>query len=946
MNEPAHKPLSFDGHDLRTIKRRFFAINRERLRRVRDGLRDRQQCFLELLPLLIHINHPMLPGYLSAATPAGISDYAPTRRAIAAGRRLSKSFTYRKRALRRHDILAVYLMGSTGTIAHSRSSDLDIWLCTRPDLGEAERALLQEKVTGIEHWASGLGLEVHFFLMNDEAFRAGEVQQLSRESSGTAQYHLLLDEFYRTGLLIAGRYPIWWLVPPEYETDYDAYVRGLLHKRFVARHEVLDFGGLADLPAGEFLGAALWQIYKGVSSPYKSVLKILLMEAYAAEYPATELLSLQHKRLIHAGETRLDVLDPYVQMYRRVEHYLRAHGEQERLELARRCFYFKAGEYMSRPDRRGQERWQRELLASILEEWGWTPPLLASLDGRWNWKIDRVAEERRRLVAALTRSYDLVAEFARTHAREFRIDPGELNLLGRRLYAAFQRKAGKVDLVNPGISGDLSEERLSLHFHNGSDQGSWSLYRGEVEPEQVENERPLRRTRRLLELLGWCHFNRVVGPLGSVIRIHPSHKISSWEVRSVLDCLQQIFPRGRVEEPDMDDLARPARLQQAAIFINLGLDPMAPLTREGMHLVSERTDSFRYGGRWENLALTFDQIATTSWGEVLTTGYAGEDALPECLTDYLSWFPLSEGERPPTCATFSFSSARAGSIAQRVQEVMEDMARFFYDEPGGEQGRYLLQVGHRYYLFEVENDVPRYRRIDSFSRLLRELGRPRDGYGPLRADPCSLSDSCLPLLFAANRPDRIQLFYQVRGDQAQVYILDERGSLFWQETEFHDQATLLTQFQRFLEQVRRHQDAPVPAGPGLGYEIEYYQVYCRSEGGWAMEPQQLRPFQQGRYLPLQVIGEEDARGRPVFTLYCDDQEFSTLEHGDQLFAVVARHVLQRRQSGQAYPIYITDIDLARGLLGGEAARGTQTIHFLDYKKRIEARLNAYLEQKS
>jgi adenylate cyclase class 1 len=59
---------------------------------------------------------------------------------------------------------------------------------------------------------------------------------------------------------------------------------------------------------------------------------------------------------------------------------------------------------------------------------------------------------------------------------------------------------------------------------------------------------------------------------------------------------------------------------------------------------------------------------------------------------------------------------------------------------------------------------------------------------------------------------------------------------------------------------------------------------------------------------------------------------------------VARYVMSRRTSGQTYPIYITDIDLARGLLGVEAVQGLQTVHFLNYKKRIEARLNQALEK--
>ncbi|RRQ21876.1 class I adenylate cyclase [Thiohalobacter thiocyanaticus] len=257
--------IEMDGVQLRNVQRRFMVINQDRLKRVHAGLRDRHRLFLDLLPLLFHINHPMLPGYLSSKAPAGVSDYKPNKRTLDAARKLSKSFTYQQRSVRAHDVLALYMMGSSGTIAYSRKSDFDIWVCIRNDMDSEAREMLAQKAANIESWAASMSLEVHFFLMDDAAFRAGEMDSLSSESSGSAQHHLLLDEFYRTGLLIAGRYPVWWLVPPQYEMVYEEYVSQLLHKRFVNPKEVVDFGGLDKMPAGEFFGATLWQLYKAVS---------------------------------------------------------------------------------------------------------------------------------------------------------------------------------------------------------------------------------------------------------------------------------------------------------------------------------------------------------------------------------------------------------------------------------------------------------------------------------------------------------------------------------------------------------------------------------------------------------------------------------------------------------------------------------------------------------
>jgi len=279
------KPLSYkDGigrKDLLAVRRRFVSIHRERLRRIAAELTTHQRAFIDLLPLLIHINHPMLPGFVSTEAPAGIPDYSPTLAIIRQARKLGRSFEYKKRARRRFAIEGLYLMGSIGSIGHSSGSDFDVWLCHDPKLSEDEINQLRLKTQKIEEWADELHLEVHFFLMDVNEFRQGKHDTISHESSGSTQPHLLLEEFYRTGVLLAGRYPIWWLVPPEEEANYDEFVEMLFHKRFVDPADCLNFGNLQSLPPEEFLGAAHWQLFKGIESPYKTILKLFLTEAYS-----------------------------------------------------------------------------------------------------------------------------------------------------------------------------------------------------------------------------------------------------------------------------------------------------------------------------------------------------------------------------------------------------------------------------------------------------------------------------------------------------------------------------------------------------------------------------------------------------------------------------------------------------------------------------------------
>ena len=73
MNHPHEiRPDLDQGIDrkvLATLRARFLHLNQARLQRAMEGLSTRQQQVLLLLPLLFHVNHPLLPGYVSAAPP-------------------------------------------------------------------------------------------------------------------------------------------------------------------------------------------------------------------------------------------------------------------------------------------------------------------------------------------------------------------------------------------------------------------------------------------------------------------------------------------------------------------------------------------------------------------------------------------------------------------------------------------------------------------------------------------------------------------------------------------------------------------------------------------------------------------------------------------------------------------------------------------------------------
>ena len=72
-----------DRKVLAQLRARFMALNAGRMARALEGLTPRQQSVLTLLPLFFHVNHPLLPGYVSGSTPAGLSNFEPDAQALA-----------------------------------------------------------------------------------------------------------------------------------------------------------------------------------------------------------------------------------------------------------------------------------------------------------------------------------------------------------------------------------------------------------------------------------------------------------------------------------------------------------------------------------------------------------------------------------------------------------------------------------------------------------------------------------------------------------------------------------------------------------------------------------------------------------------------------------------------------------------------------------------------
>src|SRR5690606_26964737 len=288
------------------------------------------------------------------------------------------------------------------------------------------------------------------------------------------------------------------------------------------------------------------------------------------------------------------------------------------------CLYLKVNKPLSQPPRNRQKSWQRQLLERLPRDWGWDERQFALLDGRARWKVGQVDRERRALVNELTYGYRFLSELARRLQATSSINRRDFAVIGRFLSAAIERKAGKVELINLGISPDMAEHSLTLvHAFDAAGEESWSLYPGSLSIPDVAHYAPIKRTRELLPLLAWGHRNGIIDAATHLSLHSGDSDLNETELYALLNALRQAFPMPP-DEADEEALLAVSVPRQTLLLINVGLDPFSPTHLSAM---GESADAFRYSTARENLVLSIDQLTLNSWNELIVTRHAGPFAL-------------------------------------------------------------------------------------------------------------------------------------------------------------------------------------------------------------------------------------------------------------------------------------------------------------------------------
>jgi adenylate cyclase class 1 len=813
-----------------TLIQRLDNLNRQRTERALALMDLQGQRVFQLIPALLHYNHPLIPGYLDQQVPHGIHCFEMNAVQQQLVEDTELALGQPLHSPKQPMILGLYTMGSTSSIGQSSSSDLDIWVCVSASMECDDRENLSNKCLLITDWAKSQGIEANFFIMDEQRFRHNRSDKMTGENCGSSQHLLLLDEFYRSAVRLAGKRLLWQIVPPEMEECYDEYVDQLCANQYIDCSQWIDFGRLNRIPAEEYFGANLWQLYKSIDSPYKSVLKATLLEAYSWEYPHTQLLSIDTKRRFFAHEPDLYGMDAYYLMLKKVTRYLLQIGDHARLDLVRRCFYLKTHEKLSREPQADSVAWRREALGHMVHEWKWDSTLLQELDNRRHWKVEQVKIVHHALLDALMLSYRNLIQFARRHDITSAISPQDISILARKLYAAFEVLPGKVTLLNPQISPDLHEADLTfIEVPTGRvNPSGWYLYKQPPVAKRMFSQRYLERNEYLSKLVAWAFFNGLITESTNLHSVVRGAHLDIDKFYQMVSDLRNTFSLHK-RRPTMMALASPCEISQLAMFINFENDPTVQLAGKSLKVDLKTLDIFSFGCEQQCLVGSVDLVYRNSWQEVRTLHFKGETAILDALKTILG--KMHQDALPPESVdVFCYSKNLRGVMRNLIYQLLAECIDLRLKPVEQEKRRRFkaLRIGKQMYglFFErrgvsvqrLENSVDFYRSISS-NKLkgspLLMLDREQDYQLPEVVDG-----------FASE--GLVQFFFEDTEKGFNIYVLDEANRIEVYHQFSGEKDEMIASVNSFYTSVR---DDNQIASKLINFNLpQYYQIIHPEEG--------------------------------------------------------------------------------------------------------------------
>lgn len=538
-------------------KKIYLAYNEFRKRIFSELAPRDSESILYLLPWMLSVNDPAVPGYLDGLKrPISVFNAATDQAIVKREPAFKRIFNIRRQgpllkpSMQVSLIQGIYTIGSVGTIGQTPSSDCDIWICIDGDhFDDAQRDHLTQKVNLIKDWLdTHLKMPVYFFICDIADIRSGNFGTLDDESSGSAQRNVLKEEFYRTSILIGGKIPLWWVCfDPDAEMDYGEFVAQYEQDAF-GDYEFVDMGPLPTIDSDEYFGAALWQFNKALTHPLKSVIKMLLLEMLIAA-PQGELLCHRFCKLTLDQKGDFVFCDPSVFTWKAILEY-KEKADPEAFTFIQRCYYLRNEiKFYSKT-----ETIRETIAREVFKNYPLKKSDILSLNEFASWPLSEQLDFGGKILGLLALIYKEIT--AKQKEITSRLTQRDLTIIGRKLAVCLEKKGDKI----PGIHKPSANLNLpTLTF--GTKTGGWQVIAAGDAPRPVVASTDITYC---IAYLVWNDLYRAIE-----VRMAPnSTPVTLQEIHSLAKKIRETFGIFDITEIDFQNFLEPERVDKMLVIVS------------------------------------------------------------------------------------------------------------------------------------------------------------------------------------------------------------------------------------------------------------------------------------------------------------------------------------------------------------------------------------------
>jgi len=861
--------------------------------------------YIQLIPLFLQINNKLLPGNSDDDTPIGVYSYKPDNNIINSARLLNNKFRYQQEGVvKNYAIESIYYKH---TIIDSSNS---CWVLYRPSLNKKQVSSLKEKVNKISDWLLARGSDISFFVFSVDEYKENKKQILTQYNKS-----LFLDEFYSEVVLLAGKYPVWWLVPPHKENEYTAFVEHIRQARFVDVEEFVDLGSVAEYKQEDLIRLAVDYTQKFKKNPEKCLIDLLMVDQKNMSWPKLDGVAIRIKSMLYENVEDIVAVNVYASL---LDDAFNNYSIKSHILSPVRLF--------SRMKNVSENINTNVIDAFLKDDYIYESSVkgLDSIVSYLNF-YKAISFEIRQVFT------NIVTKFNKLN----KADEVESNLtsLTRNMLEFLSDDEGQVPLYNNKNEINIVLDRIHLKQSIINEKSVWSL----VLEVTDGDEKTIEGFSSLLGLLAWCWLNRIVNNSTQVSISSASLQVKQIEAFFVLETLIQQLKPDLISNIPPIAFENPVKPLQSLLFVNF----MAATNNKESINVTANDDPLSFGNLSKNLITHCEQLIVNSWGDVYTRQYSGNTGLVKCLCDWTHHAPVDSLAKPQLLKVFGHGEGDSTYMAQRVEQVYEEIQLFFYHQ-NHENGRFILRMGTDYHVIYIVNSLLVPEKIGKQKSLIKYLEMASSKFQTTALERLAYTEHPLREIYDGNKPECFQVFFQIVNRKYYSWVLDEKGGLWSDVFDLTDRESFITHWLYFFRNIRNrlikinYQEKDFPS-------LEINQISNNQLGGIEFYPVGADSITGNKsFINIQVniIGHKNG---DQLSITCDGRKFNYNQLKQNVLIECVQYISARMSTEGRLPVYVTDIDVPLRIYNVNDRDEIQINHILKFKRNFEHRIIKLLE---